>query len=205
MPSLRSKNLEPKNGWRYLQAETQLWIEGSNWWELVDKVIDHRTYKGLMPQDKASVAADIEEQLCMVLGAEWCYGNKGEEWKPYVDVADGLGMQKVIGISSFMLELVRSNEPLVDKTEAERRANICKSCPFNKKSNTCVCTPIYKTMAALIPKERQIEGLQICGICGCMLQLKVLMPQSVIVQDNENKQRRYPDYCWQNHGKELQA
>lgn len=200
MPRLRSHTTTPTGGWRYLQPETQIWIESDHFDGLVNKVIEHRKYKGIKPNDFNLTAKDIEDQLCMLLGEQWCYAERGETWEPYNDLTEKIGVQQIVDFSQFAIQFISKGEPLVSKEESERRSNICKSCPFNKRSKTCICTPLYKMMEALIPTSRKIDGLHVCGLCGCSLQLKVLMPQAVIEADNANKKLKFTPSCWQNHG-----
>lgn len=200
MPKLRSKTTTPVGGWRYLQPETQVWIESDHYDGLVSRVCEHRKYKGITPNDYDSVSHAIEQQFCMLLGEQWCYAERGEQWEPYNDLTEKVGVQQIVDFSQFAIQFISKGDPLVPKEESERRSSICKSCPFNKRSKTCICTPLYKMMDALIPSSRKIDGLNVCGICGCSLSLKVLMPQSAVDADNANKHLKFPTSCWQHHG-----
>lgn len=189
----------PKGGWKYLQPETQTWISAGNNAELQKKVTEHRAYRGI---ETINVAQDIEGQLCMVHGEKFCAKWKTEQWEPFHDVSTEIGIQQVKDFSAFVIEKLQSKEPLASKEESEKRAAICRSCPFNKAAPFCACTPFYKAIESLIPEDRKEKDLHICGICGCSLRVKVLMPQGVVEKDNENKQRKYPAHCWQlPHGK----
>jgi hypothetical protein len=52
-----------------------------------------------------------------------------------------------------------------------------------------------KALDTLVPASRRENGLAICGICGCSLSAKVLMPITTILGEYQSK-FRFPDYCW---------
>ena len=198
MPRLRDKNLTPAGGWVYLNVETDLWLKGDNWLDLVAKVKAHRTYKGL---SNHGIEIAIETQLCETLGEQWCRANKGETWNPLENIGKKIGIKQLASLSAFILEWIKSGESIVSKDISSERATICRKCPVNRPLSQCACTPFYKAVNALVPEYRKEKDLHVCGICGCSLPAKVLMPQSVIQKDNSNKKLKYPNGCWQNEDK----
>lgn len=191
------RNVEPPDGWKYLQRETGLWIRAQLGEELVAAVVSHRLHKGLEPTDREAVWLEIQRQICAGASSGVCHAEKGEDYRPFRDLARSLSLMKIAAFSATLVEWLKQGMHFVAKAESERRAAICRSCPFNKTAPMCSCTPFYRMIDALIPKERNEPGLQICTLCGCSLRAKVLAPLEVATEGNP-KELRLPAYCWQN-------
>lgn len=196
MAILASKHTEPPDGFVYTQKETLARMQRDTLLELVEMVRAHRVYHGLKPDDEASVQLDIERQICLGQFPGVCRPEPSEDYRPYKDISRTLTLAKIESLSHVAFEFVRSGAHFVGEEEAERRATICRGCKFNYTPNACLCTPLWKMIAALIPSKRKLEGLRICAICGCSLQAKVLMTDSVLKDADQGNDFRYPDYCW---------
>ena len=101
-------------------------------------------------------------------------------------------------------EWLGSGGHVVDKDEAQRRADICLKCPLNQS------TPILTAaVAAAVKKHLEVKnglGLRVngekqlgmCEVCGCALRLKIHCPDDkVLSESTPDEQSQYPDYCWQ--------
>lgn len=196
MAFLKQRNTTPPDGFCYIQMETKTWIYGDFLRELVDRVMEHRAYKGITPADRESVERDVQRQMCDGLTKSECQPEPGEKYQPYVDMSRSLSLTKVVSFTESMFQHMKDGFELVDKAEAYRRAEICRGCKFNKMAGACVCTPFFKLVDALTPADRKEPGLSLCTICGCSLQAKVLMPDDVITAPSETVGLRMPDYCW---------
>jgi hypothetical protein len=128
-----------------------------------------------------------------------CHGEEGEKYEPLADQTYSLNPDKIMAFTGTALRFLESGGELVPKEESERRAKICRSCPYNRPS-VCICTPLIKAMEALVPPSRRENGLAICGICGCSLVVKSLLPLTTIRGDQNR--HRFPDYCWMKNGQE---
>lgn len=195
MALLREPNCTPPDGFRYVQPETQTRFSGETLTELADLVIAHRAFKGIMPLDKPTVEKEIQRQICAGMFPYICQAEPGEKYEPFEDRTRNLDVDKIMSFTSTAFAFIASGGEMVSREETHRRANICRGCPFNRPA-ICICTTLYKMIASLVPESRREPGLAICGICGCSLAAKTLLPMSTIQQDNTQRNIRVPDWCW---------
>jgi len=179
-----------------VQPETGCRIESLSFVELVERVAQHRAFTGTEPKESNLIALDVERQLCSRLEARFCTAEPGEHYVPIVDLPSSLTSKRVLAGTAALLEFLRSGGETVAKPVAEARAKICRGCPYNRVAEGCgVCTSLYAMIGKLVPRTRQEPGLLACGICGCALTAKVLMPENVLRASNHDL--TYPAYCWQ--------
>jgi hypothetical protein len=193
MALLRESRTTPPDGFRYTQFETQSRFTAETLGELADLIITHRVYKGLTPVDKPTVELEIQRQICEGMFPHICQPEPGENYQPLVDRSRSLNGDQIVEFTGAAFRFIGSGGAIVDKAESERRAAICRGCPYNRPS-VCVCTPLHKLLDAMVPNERREPGLAICGICGCSLLAKVLLPMSTIRA--EASSTRLPAHCW---------
>lgn len=114
--------------------------------------------------------------------------------------------QYVSGAKVFIKSLLQKEEDkFVDKKEAERRAELCMNCPFNRKNTGHSLAQFYtdKFMAMSVGNRRvkQWQHLFTCMGCSCILSTKVwfsnkLVGQSLMREDIL-KMRAMNPRCWQ--------
>ncbi len=196
MALLNGTNLHPPDGWRYLQPETELWIQADLYDELLDAVIAHRTHKGLTPTDRETVGLEVQRQMCLGAAKGVCRPESGEDYQPFKDNARKLSLDKITAATKTLVEWLKSDMRMVPPADSAKRSEVCRGCPFNRPIPNCVCTGFWRLIDVLIPKERKEHGLYVCGICGCSLAAKVLAPLDVATSGNEPG-LRLPDWCWQ--------
>lgn len=192
----------PPDDFIYTQPDTGGRWTGENLSQLVGFVLEHRKWRGLKPDDYDGVRLDIERQICSGMPQGVCQAEEGENYQPFDDKARGLTVESLMDASGAALRFIQSGGALVDKAESERRANICRGCRFNRPSPCAICTPAFKLMTALVPSGRIELGLSACGLCGCSLQVKVLLPIETILSQDASQPYRFPQHCWlnENHG-----
>ena len=199
MARLKHRDETPPGGWRFLQLDTRLVIEGESFGNLVALVIAHRRHKGLQPQDKAEVGLEIERQICGRLTAYQCRSEgTDDDWIPVPADSDVMNMAKIKSFSESAWTWLKGGGQMVPAPEAERRAEICRACPANLESgHSCFSCTLGKLIRLSVPSERRLDGLKTCGFCGCELTSKVLMPESVILASDHDRNIAYPKNCWQ--------
>lgn len=195
MALLKAQRTTPPDGFVYVQPETGVRIERDTLGELEDSVIAHRQYKGIEPTDRASVTLDIQRQICSHQFPGVCRPEEGESYEPIKDITRATTPQKVMSLTAAGFEFIKSGGKIVDKAESACRAAICRGCALNR-STTCVCTVAFKVADALIPEGRREDGMLICGVCGCLNSVKVLMPAGVIQASEKGRDLTYPAHCW---------
>ena len=96
---------------------------------------------------------------------------------------------------------VKSGGKLVSQEEANRRAAICATCPYNAANHRKGpgCTSCFAKRAWLFFQKKvrsdHDNELTYCKVCGCNLKLKVHFPLGSI--DNKGILPEYPAHCWQ--------
>lgn len=201
MARIKHFRIVPPGGWKYVQPETGVRFESFDFDDLVRQVKAHREYKAL-PVDL--IAEDIERQLCAGLGPEWCAAEPGEDYRPVRDLTAELTTAMALSLGKAVTGFIASGAQFVDKAEAERRAGICRGCPFNKPAKLCSCSAVYSLVEALIPKDRKEIGVSVCMACGCSLQAKVNLPLEVVNASN-SPDVVFPQWCWQRPVTEVPA
>ena len=196
MARLKFLTATPPRGWIYVQPETRLRIKGDNLPELVGRTIQHRQQQRLQPQDRTAVQLDIERQICARLGTEWCRPEGPDD--PWVPRRENLtiGLGDIMGASKGGLEWLEGGRQLVSLDENQRRREVCAACPLNVPARGCLCAPLYKAIAKVVPGERRFPDLHVCQACRCSLQVKCAVPAEVIVAADAGRGISYPVQCW---------
>lgn len=193
MARLRNKRDVPPGGWEYVERETGYRFSADTFGGLVEKVAEHRKYKGLDPEQTERL---IESQLCMKLGyGTVCVKEPGDP-EPVTDRTTKLTGDMVVAINRAVFKFVGDGMNFVDAEESSRRAQICRSCPFNKPINQCSCSLFYKLLNGVLPPSRKLDGLEVCSACGCSLKAKVLLSADTIRQSTQ-PDTKFPVWCWQ--------
>lgn len=193
MATLRHHSITPPGGWRYVQPETGVRFASDNFRSLCEDVAKHRAYKAL-PLD--TIAADIERQLCTALDLEWCRPAPGETHRPVRDLTYELTPALALNAMRAVTQFLKDGATPVPREEAERRAALCRGCPFNQPAKFCACSSVYTAVESLIPRDRRPTGLAVCTACGCSLAAKVNLPASAIAASLP-AELVLPGWCWQ--------
>lgn len=197
MAKLRHPRTAPPGNFIYTQMETQHRLGADTLAELVEFVRQHREWRNLARQHPDEVRDDIERQLCMAAYPEVCQAEPDENYVPIKDMTDRVTPDMVMEATKVTIALFQRGE-LVSKVESNRRANICRGCPLNKRSSCLVCSPLYAAVAALIPSDRKEGGLESCAVCGCSNAAKILVPMDILKEAEQFRGLTYPAYCWTN-------
>jgi hypothetical protein len=199
MATLKGFRDIPPGGWRYVQPETAVWFRADTFDELRERVKVHREYKGISIE---TLDLDIQRQLCLRLGPEFCTPEPGEDYRPVKDLSASLTTSMAVSFGKFLMAHIAAGGEMVSKEEAERRAAICRGCPFNTPAALCSCSAAYKAIELAVPKDRKVEGVSVCSACGCSLQLKVNVPIDVIAKSLP-PDTVLPPWCWQKSAQTL--
>lgn len=170
------------NKWRYAQPETGVVFTGFSYWQVSNAVREHRSAMGL---DLAEGWEErFQDDLCKQNEQVPCTGRKANVSKRYLKMDD---------IRRFFVTMKNWKGDTVSQEEAERRAKICITCPFNVVVQGCWgCSNILKKVVELVGnKQTSLDSaLESCKVCGCVLRAKVWLP---LTPDG----LEYPAHCWQ--------
>ncbi len=198
MATLKHRNTQPPGGFSYYQKDTRYLLKGDSLGELTDRVVRHRKYRNLLPTDAETVQLEIERQICTRLGSYHCRAEGTEdEWVPIENHGPLVTLSAITGFSAAALEWIKTGHELVPIEEANRRRDICISCPLNSPVGGCKCSAFYNLVSSIVPRERQLEDLYVCHACACSLQAKANLPMNVVHESNEGRKLDFPAYCWQ--------
>jgi hypothetical protein len=198
MALIKSFRVVPPGGWRYVQPDTATrFFADFSYDDLRAQVLKHREYKGL-PVD--TIDQDIQRQMCEGLSCDHCKPEPGETYTPVRDLTSSLTTEMAVrlgtSVTKALTKFILGGLEFVPKAEAEARAAICRSCPFNKPASLCSCSSVYGMVEKLIPADRKEIGVSVCMACGCSLQAKVNLPADVI-QASLAPDTVLPKWCWQ--------
>ncbi len=182
----------PHGGWRYIQPETGFTIVGQHQYELFKKITQHRIANNLPVGD---VQADFEDFACAAqpIGSTWCSPVLEDDdinLKRHFTVDD---MMKFVNSVLSML----TGKKLVEHEVAEKRAEICASCPLNTRITGCwSCIGLAEKIYNIIGTKStsRDSALSQCGVCGCSLKAKVWLPLDVAKKSVEGL--KFPSFCW---------
>lgn len=198
MARLNRPNESPPDDFFYVQPETGGRWTGETLKGLVDIVLEHRIYRSLARATFEEVRLDIERQICGAMPPGVCSGEPGEDYRPFEDKARQMTIESIVEFSGAAFRFIQSGGKMVEKSESERRTAICRGCRLNRPSPCIICSPALATIEMMIPSNRIEPGLSACGICGCSLKAKVLLPLATIHSQDADKKYRFPAYCWLN-------
>lgn len=231
---LISKSVFPPGGWWYYEAKTswpkdaKSYFAGNTYYEVRDKMAVHRTSNPLRftPEQCTPEAcdADLEKFTCLRLAnnPNYCSGGaavpQGGASKKGIrqtfatiraaSVGAAAAAKKVVAGAGVLLDWLGDGAKPVSQELANKRAEICSTCPQNVKTDL---TSFFTVPAAnMIRQQIEIRGemklstpfdakLGICQACACPLTLKPHVQLSYILKKLSPEVRAKLDpRCWMN-------
>lgn len=174
----------PPGGWEVPDPNSGRLFKGETFNELVKKLTAYRRDNGFPAGDPAE---EIHTHLCSKF-PERC----GREPMP-LHFKEGLNKEDVSSYLAFFKEVVIKRGG-VPQEQADARAAVCVSCPYNVKLPFCRgCFSLAGKIAEVagILRTKHDAALHECGVCGCVCRLKTFTPLDLI----ENKEA-FPSFCW---------
>lgn len=184
---LNEELLTPPGGWRYEQPETGVVMRATTLKDLVGQVVSHRENNGLKI---GNAGQDVVDYLCTKM-PELCSESQ--------QIADrSFSLHDVMAFLRTIKNLMAQGGGMVPLEEAKRRADICVSCPHNKKVAGCYgCQNIAGKVTELLGGRDTGHGDSVkqCAVCGCSIAAKVHFPLEVLKQSQAGGYE-FPDWCW---------
>jgi len=192
-------NSTPPGGWEYKQPESGRVFKHYSYEAWTNAIREHRLGNGYLMT--ADWQLELQDQLC----------KKNPNLFPGTcRRVNMLGRKRRFSFGATMSFLgmlwkwLRDGRPMVEQEEAERRAAICVTCPYNQPLQHS-CGACFSSMLKWISKivgDRKTENddkLGSCGICSCSLKPAVHFPlaaqQDNLSEDIKNDFRQI-EYCW---------
>lgn len=144
----------------------------------------------------------VAQRLCSVEEyADYCEGfdplPTKKEKKAQQQVKH-VGRQEIARFLQTVQKFISNGGKLVDQSLADKRAQICTTCPENIPIVGCMgCSGLVPkllkaTKGASTEYDNKLRG---CGVCGCQLKAKVHLPDEVVGDDD----LEFPEHCWMNN------
>lgn len=196
MRKLLEQDTVPPGGWRYRVPETGFVINSWSWNALVPKIEAH--YKANALKAPANLEQLVIDYACDT------YAKCEEGGVPNRvarNVFKALHVNEVIRFTQTYWDALKRGEK-VTQDEANRRASICASCPFNQQPDGCTgCNS--RTIKAIVSTISQAgrtphDGqLQSCRFCGCFIQSLIWYPLDTLQKFTDAAENEeLPDHCW---------
>ncbi len=183
--------------YRWRDPITNVEVVGTHWNMLMNRIYDERRANGI--PCGIEFEKEVEEALCRDYPAE-CEINDPR----FPRHKARLGFSEIIAGTRLLLKVKLGNVPLVQQEEANRRANICATCPFNiefQRPCAGLCGELYSLVKSIIGAASVAgeERLRSCSLCGCFLGAAVWLPvdvqRSVLTDDQKMQFDNVPN-CW---------
>lgn len=174
--------------------------KAGDYWTWREKILAHRNQMNLpIP---ANLMETAEDQLCGTLPAHLCQYQDSDA--PSVDVRITFDQVKswLKAVTSHFI----SGTEHVEQLEAERRADICVTCPLNVNVVGGCGGGCQKLVELLTPgmyarSTKQDTRLRSCAVCSCYLKVLTHFPLTALQDhDNADMQAKFPAFCWQKVG-----
>jgi hypothetical protein len=183
----------PPGGWKYFQTQSGLEIFGGDYYDLREKVRQHRLINRYVtgPELDNEIQAQICGKLPSDARAAFCRDCVAQATTRTLSRNDIKHFLKVA--KSWVVK-----PSFVTQTEANRRAEICASCPRNLPIAGCrSCQNLVNWTIGLVgqrstPFDEKLGG---CEVCGCGNQAQVHLPLEVLAQ-GITSEMKFPDWCW---------
>lgn len=172
-------------GWVFTHPVTGMRFQHYEYGAFVRQIVDHNRANGIEMEN-------LDELICqqMQLSDRWC----GEP-PPAIETFDIKLSDLMRGLNSAR-KFLFSGGALVDQEEANRRAEICSTCPKKTSSVNCLpCSGFSNALREIIggrqtPHDQNVDA---CSVCKCGMKEKVWLPMDSI----DIKGLEFPDWCWQ--------
>ncbi len=193
MLKLKTPNLSPPGGLSYTQPETGMEFHDFAIKAVKRKVHDHRMS---LPKELMDVSPGWEERL----EHDICQQNPRATCVERKDKVQNAERSLLIRAKSFLAavwNLKMSGAKMVDQAEQERRAAICRGCPFKTDIQSACgpCTNLVGWTMQVLGGKKLVEIEGACGVCGCGLEAKLAFPLDVL-RKADGRTVDYPTFCW---------
>lgn len=195
MIKLKIDNVVPTGGWVYVHPHTGFKITAPTWNDLITRIRNYRLANGM------SLGVNFEETI----GSEICQQQGWGEPRCMQEEPTPLkqrviGMHDIVSFLKVLKHWLTKNPSFVESDEANRRAQICTTCPYNVNVQGCAgCTNIAG-MIFSTTGDRQTQydtQLRNCQICGCVNKVQVWVPKETLDQGlTPEMKESLPDWCW---------
>jgi hypothetical protein len=189
-----NKSMTPPGGFTYIDKKTGVRFNHIVWAEIMNRIRLFKIANGhpLPPGWEAEVESEM------------CEGYEPPVWRFVEDTPQSAEPRRSIGVGDVLNFLkvlwswTKDSQEFVPQEEAERRAAICRACPYNVPIDNCtVCAGLSQKVAKLLGNRATGHDghLKACGVCGCSNAAQVHFPLEVL-QRGITSGMVFPPHCW---------
>jgi hypothetical protein len=206
-------------GWVFRQPATN-WVNPMamvGFKASVDSIRKHRlanpaiTAKFQLKTDPSQIGDELEQYTRLRLGIPLQQPNpfQGRSSLPARVVEAAAAIKRAAQGLAVPLDWFQSGGEPVEQALAEKRALACVNCPKNvvgawyTTSGAFIIEETIKTWQKLTGKNdfkfetKQGEALKSCGVCHCIMRIKVFVPLKHIVEKTKpDVMAEFPPNCW---------
>tara|TARA_R100000808_G_scaffold15629_1_gene35981 strand:- start:8348 stop:8947 length:600 start_codon:yes stop_codon:yes gene_type:complete len=196
MQKWTTKNITPPDGWRYLVPDTKVLVKGNHFGHLLAKVEEHMSANGIPVP--LNLEEYVENYMCGLF-PDKCVE---VEVKTQPDKAKKMTVGDVLRFTAMIGADMMNGRKRVANEEANRRANVCASCPDNIDPDGCTgCNrgKMEKLVDALTgsiatPDDSRLKS---CRHCGCINRAQVWFPLEILQKfTTKEVNQALPSNCW---------
>lgn len=182
----------PPGGWKYTQEESGYTIVAMTVPGLKAQIHEHRRSNGY---DVSPGWWDVvQAELCLDPTTGYPCVESEPEPERKMQITDLLRF-----FNTMQAWGLKRGFDRVSPEIAQERARVCEECPMNTTVKGCTgCQGVVRWVGEYLTDEEAAIGdgkLHNCGVCKCVLSLKVHLPSDVI-KAAEKSGLSYPDQCW---------
>lgn len=176
-PRLISRIMMPHGGLFHIQDPlTKFPIEGTHFEMLYNKAVAYRRANSI------PIGLEFEQEIETLVCER--YPAECEVSKRALGIAGvAPGLYDVARASAVMIKHKVNDSELVSQDEANRRAQICRNCPFRAQM-TLPCSRCFSALENVVGWITGARGtpydekLSACGVCHCYISASVWLPLS---------------------------
>lgn len=191
MRTFRQKQQVPPGGRFFYQTpDTHVQFSGPSLHDVLRQVEAHYALNGR--DAPANLPALVEDYVCRHVDPSFCEGDA--EGRPQVRP---ITVWHVLHATKLLLNRSFRSDFFVPRSEAERRASICATCPRNLAGICTGCHGMASRFAASLHSRvtSRDSSLHVCAACGCYLPAKVHIANKYL-DDSRFLVDDLPDFCW---------
>lgn len=191
------KNLVPPNYLRFVVHDGTPIIaaDEKTWYYKIRKHYSDNGY--LLPEDYKQKAQD---QWCRTAPPGFCQYENGTG---YTGANVNITLNDLLNGMNVLVAIAKEPDPLVDQSEADRRAAICAACPANVFVPGCApCVGISNLVVGIKGKKttRADAFLKTCGLCKCSNEAQVWVKHEILMKGTDGatlmEMKRVNEECW---------
>lgn len=184
-----ARQVPPSGRWFYRVPETGLWIESVESMEALLALVSKHYADNSLPLPE-NLRARVIEYICCNSPEGFCDGMPGKKRLSYFEIEN---------FTRVLFNRLKSTKEafFVPQEEADRRAQICATCPMNHLGICTTCNGLKQVAARLVQHRgvKKDERLGVCAVCGCVLHAKVHIRLNQLPAA-EKSHPDLPEHCW---------